>query len=227
MRLAGHSSVVAALTLSVAAVAHDSHQPPPGAGSGAAFAFPPAAPGSYRLPPIKPAAGGVVLDEAGRSRDLLREALHGRVTVLALIYTRCSDVCPLATANMARLQDLAAKDARVSRRMQLVTLSFDPEHDTPEVMRGFAAAWRSSDPAAPQWSFLTAPDRSALLPILAGYNQPIETKSDASSGPLNHILRAYLVDREGRIRNIYSLDFFEPRLVMNDVQTLLLEPHAP
>ena len=119
--------VAAALALSVAAFAHDSHQQPPGAGSGAGFAFPMAPPGSYRLPPIKTATGGVVLDEAGRRQDLLRDALQGTVTVLALIYTRCSDVCPLASADMSRLQDLATKDARLSRRMQLVTLSFDPD----------------------------------------------------------------------------------------------------
>ena len=94
-------------------------------------------------------------------------------------------------------------------------------------MRAFAATWRSSDPAAPGWNFLTAPDQSALVPILAGYNQRIDTKSDADSRAVNHIFRAFLIDRQGRIRNIYSLDFFEPALVINDVQTLLLEPRAP
>src|SRR3954454_5298724 len=56
------------------------------AGSGAAFAFPMTPPGSYRLPPIKAATGGAVLDEAGSRQDLLRDVLQGTVTVLALIY---------------------------------------------------------------------------------------------------------------------------------------------
>ncbi|MFE1599015.1 SCO family protein [Methylobacterium sp. ID0610] len=209
----------AAALAATAALAHEAH-PPPAAGGPA---FPIAAPGSYRLPPIKPAAGGAVLDETGRPQDLRRDALLGRLTVLALIYTRCGDVCPVASADMARLQDLAAKDAPLSRRLHLVTLSFDPEHDTPAVMRDYAATWRSSDPGAPAWRFLTAPDRNALAPILAAYGQRVDARPGAAGGPLNHVFRAFLIDRDGRIRNIYSLDFFEPALVINDVRTLLLE----
>ncbi|ACA15653.1 electron transport protein SCO1/SenC [Methylobacterium sp. 4-46] len=225
MRPAALPLLAAALAVAVpafGAAAHEGHPPAPGAAAGPSFPVPPA--GSYRLPPIRPAAGGVVLDETGRRLDLLRDALRGRATVLALIYTRCGDLCPLASADMARLQDLAAADADLSRRMRLVTLSFDPEHDTPEVMRAFAAAWRSSDPAAPAWAFLTAPDRDALAPILAAYDQRLDRRP---GGALGHLLRAFLIDRRGRIRNIYSLDFFEPALVLNDVRTLLLEEAGP
>jgi cytochrome oxidase Cu insertion factor (SCO1/SenC/PrrC family) len=129
---------------------------------------------------------------------------------------------------MSRLQDLAAKDASVSRRMRLVTMSFDPEHDTPPVMREFAEQWRSPAKAAPEWLFLTAADRDTLAPVLAAYNQPVGHNRDAGSaaGPLQHIFRAFLVDAEGRIRNIYSLDFFAPDLVLNDIRTLLLEDES-
>jgi protein SCO1 len=205
---------LAALAFGAASRAHDNH--PPARAAAAVFPIPP--PGSYRLPPIKPAARGVVLDEAGQRRDLLDDA--SGITVLALIYTRCGDVCPLAIADMARLQDLATRDPAVARRMRLVSLSFDPEHDTPEVMRSFAAAWRSADPAAPAWAFLTASGRAALAPILAAYGQRVDA---GPSGALNHVFRAYLIDPEGRVRNIYSLDFFEPALVLADIRTLLLE----
>ncbi len=164
-----------------------------------------------------------MLDETGRRLDLLGGALRGRVSVLALIYTRCGDVCPLANADMARLQDLAARDPGLAGRMRLVTLSFDPEHDTPEVMRAFAATWRSPDPAAPAWSFLTAPDRAALAPVLAAYDQRVDARPDSAGGGLSHLFRAFLIDRDGRIRNIYSLDFFDPALVLTDVRTLLIE----
>lgn len=221
------AGAVLALGLAVepgGAGAHEGHAPPPGAGASAAYAFPMAAPGSYRLPPIRRAAGGAVLDEAGRRHDLA-ELLRGRATVLAFIYTRCGDVCPLATLNMAQLQDLAAKDRGLSGRARLVTMTFDPAHDTPEVMRSFAAPWKSADRAAPEWLFLTAPDREAIEPVLAAYNQPVAAKPDAASpgGPLNHVFRAFLIDRAGLVRNIYSLDFFDPALVLNDVRSLLLE----
>ena len=210
------------------AAAHDGHKPPPGAGAAASYAFPIPTPGSYGLPPIKPAGGGPVLDESGRRRDLA-ELLRGRATVLAFIYTRCGDVCPAATLQMSLLQDLAAKQRGVSGRLRLVTMSFDPEHDTPAVMAEHAAHWRSQERGAPEWLFLTAPDRQSLAPVLASYNQSVAPKADAASasGPLNHIFRAFLVDGEGRIRNIYSLDFFDPKLVLNDVRTLLLPADGP
>ncbi|HEX8168140.1 MAG TPA: SCO family protein [Beijerinckiaceae bacterium] len=221
------SRAVLALLLALpagGAAAHDGHKPPPGAGAPASYAFPIAKPGSYSLPPIKPAGGGRVVDEAGRPHDLAG-LLRGQTTVLAFVYTRCGDLCPAATLDMSRLQDLAAKDPGVSSRMRLVTMSFDPEHDTPQVMHEYAAQWRSAGQARPEWLFLTAPDREALAPVLAAYNQAVDRKPDAASpgGPLHHVFRAFLIDRNGLIRNIYSLDFFDPKLVLNDVRTLLLE----
>jgi protein SCO1 len=203
--------------------AHEGHRHNSAAGR-SAYAFPLAEPGSYLLPPIKVAAGGGVLDETGRRHDLA-DLLRGRTTVLAFIYTRCSNICPTATLDMSRLQELAANDRDLSRRTRLITMSFDPEHDPPAVMREHAAQWRSVNPTAPEWLFLTAPDVETLAPVLAAYNQPVDRKLDAVSagGPVHHIFRAFLIDHEGLIRNIYSLDFFNPELVLNDLRTLLLD----
>jgi cytochrome oxidase Cu insertion factor (SCO1/SenC/PrrC family) len=208
-----------------AASPHDAHKPV--VEQGTSYAFPIAQPGSYRLPPIKRAVGGAVLDENGRQHDLAG-LLGGRTTVLSFIYTRCGDVCPTATLDMSLLQDLAAKDSNVSQRLRLVSMSFDPEYDTPDVMRDYATEWRSREKAAPEWLFLTAPDRTALAAMLTGYNQAIDRNPAGNSGgpAINHIFRAFLVDRHGRMRNIYSLDFFDPKLVINDVRTLLLEETA-
>jgi len=213
---------------SIAALAHEArpYKPPadtPG-GSSAAYAFPLPEPGSYQLPPIKPAAGGRVLDEKGRARDLA-ELLRGRIAILAFIYTRCGDICPAANLQLSLLQDLAAKEPKVAGLMRLLSMSFDPEYDTPAVMAEQAEIWRSQEREAPEWRFLTAPDRMALTPVLAAYSQSIGPKPDKNSptGPLYHIFRTFLIDRSGRIRNIYSLDFLDPRLVLTDIKTLLLE----
>jgi cytochrome oxidase Cu insertion factor (SCO1/SenC/PrrC family) len=181
-------------------------------------------PGSYALPPIKAAAGGQVLNEKGELGEL-RNVIRGRITILAFIYTRCGDICPAATLQIAALQDLAARDPGISRRMQFVSMSFDPDHDTPEVMAEHATHWRSNDVAAPAWLFLTAPGREVLAPILAAYDQTIAPKRDpkAPTGPLHHIFRTFLIDRAGTIRNIYSLDFLDPELVMADIKTLLIQ----
>ena len=213
---------------SFTAPAHDRHERAPDAGqptgpsTGYAFALP--KPGSYRLPAIRPAAGGSVLDETGREHDLT-DLLQGRITVLAFMYTRCGDVCPTAALQLSLLQDLAAKDARLAQRMHLVSMSFDPDLDTPSVLAEYAAAWRSDETGAPEWLFLTAPDHSALAPVLAAYGQVVSAKPnpDAAGGPLYHIFRAFLIDASGQIRNIYSLDFLDPDLVITDIKTLILD----
>ena len=213
---------------SLAASAHDLHERKPNAGqttspsAGYAFALP--EPGTYRLPAIRHAVGGRVLDERGQGHDLT-DLLLGRITVLAFMYTRCGDICPTATLQLSLLQDLVAKDQRLAQRMHLVSMSFDPEHDTPEALAEYAAAWRSDEPGAPEWLFLTAPDRSALTPVLAAYGQAVSAKPDpdAASGPLYHIFRAFLIDASGKIRNIYSLDFLDPDLVLTDIKTLVLD----
>lgn len=72
---------------------------------------------------------------------------------------------------------------------------------------------------------MTAPDQSALNPVLADYDQAIARPPDPGdrSDVLNHILRVFLIDRAGLVRNIYSLDFLDPNLVLTDIRTLLSE----
>lgn len=209
------------LAQAAAAAAHEghAHHRTPSPGPGAAYAFPLAEPGSYRLPPIRPAADGAVLAEDGRALRLA-ELLRGRISVFSFIYTRCATLCPLATQRLAELQELAAADPALAGQLRLVSLSFDPEHDTPAAMADYADLWRGPGGSEPEWLFLTTAGAAELQPILAAYDQAVDPAPDAE---LSHVLRVFLVDGEARVRNIYSLDFLDPALVLNDVATLLLE----
>ena len=194
----------------------------------ARFDFDAPRPGSYRLPVVKPAADGAVLDSVGAHRRL-REVLAGKIAVLSFIFTRCSDAngCPLATAVLHQLHAATAGDAELGRHLKLITLSFDPGHDTPGTMAGYArvAATRERRSA---WEFLTTPSERELAPILAGYGQLVQRPAGppvpgTTAASPTHLLRVYLIDRQQRIRNIYGLDFLDPRLLMADIRTLLLE----
>jgi protein SCO1 len=217
-------AALAALLTTNPAKSHDG-QPHdrPASGPAAAYAFPLPEPGSYRLPAIKKAAGGRVLDETGAAHDL-RDLAAGQVTLLAFIYTRCADICPIATARLSQLHELAAVDPEVAPRLRLVSMSFDPGHDTPDVMAEQAELWRGAAATEPEWLFVTAPDLAALETILAGYGQAVgKPDPNDPAGALGHVLRVYLIDTAGKIRNIYSLDFLDPHLVLGDVRTLLME----
>ena len=64
-----------------------------------------------------------------------------------------------------------------------------------------------------------------LQPILAAYGQAVDKKQNPSdpTGPLNHTLRVLLIDAAGKIRNIYSSGTLDPRLLLADVRTLMIE----
>ena len=189
------------------------------------YDYDPPTPGSYALPVVKPAADGALLDTSNKAVNL-RDLTHGRITVLSFIYTRCAapKACSYATGVLGQLHDLTAKDKTLAKNMRLVSISFDPEYDTPQRLATYSENVREEKSGC-EWDFVTAKSHAELEPILVAYNQAVDKKANPADpqGPLYHTLRVFLIDREGRIRNIYSSGTLDPRLVLADVQTLRLE----
>jgi len=188
--------------------------------------FVPPAPGSYVLQHILRAPEGPVLDVRGQPRRLSRFTT-GKITLLSLIYTSCGDGsgCPLASHLLAQLRERADGNEKLRSRLRFVTLSFDPDNDTPEAMRVYADGYLSGR-TGPPWNFLTTRSRRELVPVLNGFGQDVWMAVDGSSekaGKLPHLLKAFLIDRHGWIREIYTTSFFQPLVVLNDMTTLLLE----
>ena len=196
--------------------------------SGSRPDYDPPAPGTYRLPPIQKAADGVVLDAEGKEHSLF-ELMADRYVLLSFIYTGCYDPkgCPLAIHTLDTIRKELEIDAAGSGKVLFLTLSFDPEHDTPEVMRKFAEA-RGFAEARKQrkWLFLTTSSKSRLRPILDGYGQYVVREYDKTgrqTGGYSHVLKVYLIDPDRKVRNIYSTSFLFPQLLINDIKTLIGE----
>lgn len=219
------------------AIAHDTGSKHVEARVQPAFEYDPPAPGTYRLSDIAPSPPGTVLDEQGRQRPLARFT-SGRITLLSFVYTRCSDHlgCPFASAVLGEVAEALRRvprlAAKVAPHVRLVTLSFDPAHDTPAVM----AAFRQRDPLsagpgqAVEWSFLTTASAAALRPILGGYDQHVVPEVDEEgevTGAYAHVLKVLLLDRRGHVRNIYGVAYLDPRLLLADIETLLIEETRP
>jgi cytochrome oxidase Cu insertion factor (SCO1/SenC/PrrC family) len=189
------------------------------------YDYDPPVPGSYSLPVVKVAADGALLGSDGKSINL-RDLTHGRITVLSFIYTRCAapKACPYATGVLSQLYRVSEDDNALAKNLRLVSLSFDPEYDTPQRLASYSEGVRDEKPGC-KWLFATAKSRAELQPILDAYGQAVDERQNANDpqGPLYHILRVFLIDRQGRIRNIYSSGTLDPRLVLADVKTLLLE----
>jgi cytochrome c peroxidase len=180
-------------------------------------------PGSYKLYNIRKAGNGQVVDEKGNSIDLY-SAMNNKITLLSFIYSNCSDKngCPLATAVFYKIQEKLKKEKHLLKNLKMISLSFDPEYDTPSIMSLYGKDLSYIDA---DWRFLTTSSLNYLTPILQSYDQPVirKYKKDGSyDGVQSHILRVYLIDDKKLIRNIYNVDFLHPDLLINDIKTLLL-----
>jgi len=203
------------------ALAHEPAALPP-------LGFEPPAPGTYTLYRILTAPDGEVLDLDGRVHRLARFT-RGRITLLGLIYTTCVDPdgCPLTLPVFDAVRRAAAQAPRLREHVRLVTLSFDPERDTPAAMRGYAGARAGGAAGGVPWHFLTTRSPRALAPVLDGFGQDVRTTIVRDGGgarrEISHVLKAFLIDPAGIVREIYSSSFLHPRTVLNDMETLRRE----
>lgn len=186
--------------------------------------FTPPAPGSYQLPALGDAADGRVLTSEDKSINL-HELMGDRIVLLSFIYSTCSDVngCPLATAVFHKIKNRLRKEPEVARQLRLLTLSFNPEHDTPEQMKHYSQGLADD---TIDWRFLTTASETDLRPILDRYRQTVQKVYDDQgrfTGTFSHILRVYLIDRDRQLRNIYSVSFLHPDTLINDIKTLLYD----
>lgn len=189
-----------------------------------AYQFDPPAPGSYRLNRIKSAPDGRVLDVAGREHSL-HDLTRGKISLVSFVYLTCGDVngCPLAMSVFFDVHDASRDLPGLKEDVQLLTISFDPARDTVAAIEAFAYPITSDEEASTKldWQVLTTSGPQALAPILDGYGQVVDRSEDQET--ISHLLRLFLVDRQGDIRNVYGLGFLDPRLLLTDIETLLME----
>jgi len=182
--------------------------------------------GSYELPPLGRAADGEVVDSDGNPRRL-HDLFADSYVLLAFIYSTCSDVngCPLTSHVFYQIKAAMQRDAEIARHLRLISLSFDPEVDTPEIMALYGNNFQYAGDQG-EWRFLTTASEQKLEPILDAYSQDIQrlyTADGQYSGAYAHLLRVFLIDPEKKIRNIYSVAFLHQDLILNDFRTLLHE----
>lgn len=219
-RLRDSALVVGAfLALTTASWGHGDEardQPPPVKAD-----FVPPTPGTYTLHPIMRAPGGTVVDLEGRSRPLA-ELTTGKITLLSFVYTRCADTwgCPLAYRVFDAVGTAVERSPGLRSRVRLVTLSFDPGHDTPAVMREYAGEQASR---GVDWHFLTTRSPHALAPLLEGFGQDVRVAAGGRPGPMSHLLKVFLIDPRGVVREIYSTAYLYPEVVIADIETLRIE----
>lgn len=135
----------------------------------------------YQVPPY------TLVDE--HARPFGSERLAGRVYVASFIYTYCSGPCPNITKKMAEIQH---RSRSLGDAFHLVTITVDPENDTPERLSEYAKKIPSSPT---RWSFLTGPEKDIEGLVKNGFK--------LASG-IDHSAYLVLVDQHGRVRGYYE-----------------------
>jgi len=158
------------------------------------------------------------LTERGGSTVTLAD-LRGKVWLANFIYTECTETCPLQSLQVQRLQ----KEFVGSADIRFVSITVDPGHDTPEVLRRYAERY-GADPG--RWLFLTGPKPAIYGLAKDGFKLGVSDASPAAQGgvpgwPLGpapafashgsgglilHSSRFVLVDRQARIRAYHRTD---------------------
>lgn len=222
-RAAARAAGVAAIALALAGPAFAARETPPAAPR---MDYAPPAPGTYALQRIQRVPAGFVLDSDGAAHAF-SEFTTGRVTLLSFMYTYCTDAygCPLAYETFVEVRRRLLARPPLAPRVRLVSLSLDPTNDTPAAMRAYGGRFLKPERGL-AWSFLTTRSVHEILPLLDGLGQDAAVEVDASGRPtrtIHHNLKVFLIDRSGTVREIYSPAFLFPDVVMNDIETLLME----
>jgi cytochrome oxidase Cu insertion factor (SCO1/SenC/PrrC family) len=197
------------LALAAAALAHE------GEPRSAARLYEPPPPGSYELPVIARVDDHWLLDSSGERNQLLGLGAD-QVGFVSFVSGSCAEACPLAFSALQRLDRELAALPGLAGRVRLVTVSFDPDRDTPARMSEFR---RHFAPAG-DWRFLTASDVERIEPVIGDFGQDV-LRSSSDSRVVEHVLKVFLVDSEGGVRNVYSAGFLDAEILRNDAATVL------
>jgi cytochrome oxidase Cu insertion factor (SCO1/SenC/PrrC family) len=197
----------------------------PGKATAPRMEFVPPPPGSYTLQNIQRVADAVLLDSTGGAVRL-SALTRGKITLLTFFYTYCADPlgCPFAHTTLADLRDRVRADRGLAGRVRFVSVSLDPTHDTPAAIASYRQGF-NIDPAF-EWRFLTARRVPELIPVLDDFGQDVSVDLDENgraTRTLHHMLKMFLIDARGEVREIYSLAFLQPQVMFNDIKTLALE----
>jgi protein SCO1/2 len=170
------------------------------------------APHDQRLPTIGPAPDFTLTSQDG-ARVSLRD-FRGKVVAVAFIFASCTDVCPMLTDNMARVRDKLGP--AFGPRVAFVSITVDPERDTPEVLKQYAENFGAD---LKGWSFLTG-DPAIIHEVGRKYGVFARKTADDD---VDHTLLTSLIDPTGTLRVQYLGVRFDLEEFRGDLLSLLDE----
>ena len=168
---------------------------------------------NQRLSKIKPAPEFTLTNQDGK-RLALKE-LRGKVLAITFIFASCVDTCPLLTAKLAGIQKRLGSD--FGSKVHFVSITVDPERDTPEVLKRYAEAYKAN---LSGWAFMTG-SQAEIREVAKRYG--IYYKK-TPRGDVDHTFLTSLIDQKGILRVQYMGVKFNPDEMLRDLRSLMREP---
>ena len=156
-----------------------------------------------------------------KGRQITRESFAGKPLLLTFIFTRCPipNFCPLMTGNFLEIQRALPGDAPQAADVQLLSISIDPEFDTPEVLAEYAARHTQD---TDRWRFATG-TAAATERLTRAFSVSVEP----AGGTIAHGLATALIDADGAIRRIWRGNGWKPAEVIEALRPLSAETRKP
>ncbi len=153
------------------------------------------------------------IDQDGKA--VAFSSFKGSTVVMTFIYTRCPlpTFCPLMDQHFAAIQKALKADPRLKDRVRLVTVSFDPDVDTPPVLKKHADALGAD---VRMWTFLTG-DRDEIDRFAARFGVSV-TRAPNDQTDITHNLRTAIVDATGKLAKVYTGNEWTPDQVLADLR---------
>jgi protein SCO1 len=145
---------------------------------------------------------------------------RGKGVLLTLIYTRCPlpDYCPRMTANFADIDKALKLDPKVYAKSHLLSVSFDPKHDTPRILREYGLPYIKEDGKARfnHWEFASVPEIE-----LKDVAKALGLQYWVDGGQITHSMSTSLITPEGKFYKWYPGNDWKPVEIVNDMKMML------
>jgi protein SCO1 len=148
---------------------------------------------------------------------------RGKVLLLTFVYTRCPqpDQCTLMSNNFAAIDQALQKQPETYDKTHLLTISFDPDYDTPKVLRSYGASHtgRYSDETFQHWEFATgSKDEVKGIAQFFGLRYYHDTESDDEQ--VIHSMRTAIVGADGKVLKLYRGNEWKPEEILTELRNL-------
>jgi protein SCO1/2 len=148
---------------------------------------------------------------------------RGRVLLMTFIYTRCplADFCPRMSRNFAQIDKTLAADPELYKKTHLLSVSFDPDYDTPQVLRSYGSSYtgKYTNETFAHWDF-AAPSTADLAPLLRFFDVGATPEKDRT---ITHSLSTLVIGPDGRVFKWYPTNDWTPDQIVNDVKQLVAQ----